>query len=134
MKPVGKKVYLCGPINGCTDEEAKDWRAYCSRGLTGICYDPMFRDYRGRELEPGIAEEIVENDKSDIMQCDALLVYYEKPSVGTSMEVLFAWNNGIPSIVVDKSGRPLSPWLLYHSAKVVASLDEAIAFLNGDLS
>jgi len=20
------KVYLCGPINGCTDEECKNWR------------------------------------------------------------------------------------------------------------
>lgn len=134
MRSLGKKVYLCGPINGCSDEEAKDWRAYCARGLTGNCYDPMVRDYRGRELEPGIAEEIVENDKSDIMQCDALLVYYERPSVGTSMEVLFAWSNGIPSIVVDRSERPLSPWLLYHCAQVVKSLDEAIAFLNGDRS
>lgn len=24
---MSKKVYLCGPINGCTDSECKDWRA-----------------------------------------------------------------------------------------------------------
>ncbi|WP_089177229.1 nucleoside 2-deoxyribosyltransferase [Bosea sp. AS-1] len=130
MQSLGKKVYLCGPINGCTDEEAKDWRDYCAKKLDGICFDPMVRDYRGRELEPGIASEIVENDKSDILQCDSLLVYYEKPSVGTSMEVLFAYDNGIPAIVVDKSGKPLSPWLVYHSSAVFSSLDAAVSFLN----
>ena len=23
-----KTVYLCGPINGCTDSECRDWREY----------------------------------------------------------------------------------------------------------
>lgn len=130
MQSLGKKVYLCGPINGCTDEEAKDWRTYCAEKLNGTCFDPMVRDYRGRELDPGIAAEIVENDKSDILQCDSLLVYYEKPSVGTSMEVLFAYDNGIPAVVVDKSGKPLSPWFVYHSSAVFPSLDAAVSFLN----
>jgi nucleoside 2-deoxyribosyltransferase len=128
-----KVVYLCGPINGCTDAEAMDWREQSKRLLTGIKFgylDPMARDYRGRELEPGIAAEIVENDKNDIAGCGALLVYYEKPSVGTAMEVLYAWQARIPVVVVDKSGKPLSPWLIYHSDKVVNSLEEAVAYIR----
>lgn len=124
------RVYLCGPINGCSDDEAKGWREEAKALLTDKIfqvYDPMVRDYRGRELEPGIAAEIVENDKKDIRDCDGLLVMYEKPSVGTSMEVFFAHQLGRWVFLVDRSGKPLSPWLSYHSHKVFPSLAAACA-------
>jgi nucleoside 2-deoxyribosyltransferase len=124
------KVYLCGPINGCTDDEATGWREQSKKFLQTETYDPMVRDYRGRELEPGIAKEIVENDKLDIQECDAVLVMYEKPSVGTSMEVLFAHQLGKLIVLVDRSGRPLSPWLIYHSNRTFPTLAEATAFIN----
>jgi nucleoside 2-deoxyribosyltransferase len=124
------KVYLCGPINGCADDEATGWREQAKKYLTCETYDPMVRDYRGRELEPGIAKEIVENDKLDINECDALLVMYEKPSVGTSMEVFYAHSLGKLIVLVDRSGRPLSPWLLYHSAHTFPTLAEATGYLN----
>jgi nucleoside 2-deoxyribosyltransferase len=126
----GVKVYLCGPINGCTDDEATGWREQAKKYLAGETYDPMVRDYRGRELEPGIAKEIVENDKLDIQECDAILVMYEKPSVGTSMEALFAHQLGKLIVLVDRSGKPLSPWLIYHSTKAFPTLAEATAFIN----
>jgi nucleoside 2-deoxyribosyltransferase len=123
------RVYLCGPINGRSDDDAKGWREYAKQHLSDTV-DPMSRDYRGRELEPGIAKEIVENDKEDILSCDALLVYYDKPSVGTSMEILFAHQLGKRMVLVDKSDKPLSPWLLYHCDVIVKSLDEAIEVLR----
>jgi hypothetical protein len=122
------KVYLCGPINGRSDDDCKGWREYAKERLPDT-KDPMDRDYRGRELEPGIAAEIVENDKLDIQESDALLVYYDKPSVGTSMEVYMAHGMGKRIVIVDKSGKPLSPWLMYHSHEIYKSLDEAIAAL-----
>lgn len=120
------KVYLCGPINGRSDDDCTGWREYVKARLPDTL-DPMTRDYRGRELEPGIAKEIVLGDKADISLCDAVIAYYDKPSVGTSMEVLFAWEHGIPVHVVDKSGKPLSPWLMFHCERVHQSLDAAIA-------
>ena len=126
------RVYLCGPINGRSDSDCKDWREYVKRFIPQTC-DPMGRDYRGRELEPGIAAEIVENDKADILGCDAMLVYYDKPSVGTSMEILFARQaNGdsMKIVLVDKSDKPLSPWLIYHCSIVVKTLDEGINVLK----
>lgn len=122
------KVYLCGPINGRSDDDCKGWREYAKERLPDTL-DPMDRDYRGRELEPGIADEIVMNDKKDILLCDALLVYYDKPSVGTSMEILFAHDRNKTIVLVDKSDKPLSPWLIYHCPEVYKSLDEAIAAL-----
>lgn len=112
------KIYLCGPINGRSDEECKGWRAVATQAFTACGHeviDPMARDYRGRELEPGIAREIVENDKADIDACDVLFVYFDKPSVGTSMEVLYAWERGRFVFLLDQSGKPLSPWFIYHS-------------------
>ena len=41
------KVYLCGPINGCTDTEAKNWREAVKEHFPASV-DPMKRDYRGK--------------------------------------------------------------------------------------
>jgi hypothetical protein len=122
-------VYLCGPINGRSDDDCKGWREYVKERVPNTV-DPMARDYRGRELEPGIAAEIVEKDKwLDILWSNALIVYYDKPSVGTTMEVFLAWLLGIRILLVDKSGKPLSPWLIYHAKEIYTTLDEAIAAL-----
>lgn len=122
------KVYLCGPINGRSDDDCKGWREYVKERLPDT-RDPMDRDYRGRELEPGIAAEIVMNDKSDVLESDVLLVYYDKPSVGTSMEILYAYERDKHIVLVDRSDKPLSPWLIHHCDVIVKSLDEAIARL-----
>lgn len=122
------KIYLCGPINGRSDDDCRGWRE-CAKEQLADTLDPMDRDYRGRELEPGIAAEIVENDKGDIDSCDAMLVFYDKPSVGTSMEILYAWGKK-RILLIDRSGKPLSPWLLYHCTEIYKSLDEAILHLK----
>lgn len=118
------KVYLCGPINGCTDEECKDWRAHVAGRLPNTV-DPMVRDYRGKELTH--FREIVELDKLDIMGCEALIVNYDKPSVGTSMEILYAWQSHKTIILVHAVGANLSPWLRYHCTHLVTSFDDAVA-------
>lgn len=120
-------VYLCGPIAGCTDEECKDWReAAKQRGFN--CIDPMRRDYRGKELQ--YYKEIVEDDKIDILMADAILVNYVKPSVGTSMEIIYAWMHHKPIIMVAAKGAVISPWLKYHSTTIVESFAEAFELLK----
>jgi hypothetical protein len=126
-------VYLCGPINGRSDADCIDWRETAKILLAPhATKDPMDRDYRGRELDSGIAAEIVENDKEDILFCTHVLVMFDKPSVGTSMEVLFAYEHGLPVHVVNISGRPLSPWMIYHARNLHASLEEAAVAIRGD--
>ena len=119
-----KSIYLCGPINGCTDEECRNWREYVKAQWPGICIDPMVRDYRGREAEA--FREIVELDKIDVAEADILLVNYDKPSVGTSMEILFAWQLGKRVIVVCRDDAVISPWLRYHAHHLTNSFDEAL--------
>lgn len=123
-------LYLCGPINGRSDDDCTGWRE-AVKAIHADCLDPMARDYRGRELEPGIAAEIVAGDIEDIEKSSVVLVYYDKPSVGTSMEVFFAKHNlGMRVVVIDKSDKPLSPWLLHHSDVVVKSIREALDYLE----
>jgi nucleoside 2-deoxyribosyltransferase len=121
------KIYLCGPINGCTDEEAAGWRdrvkkMYCT------AIDPMKRDYRGKEAE--CYREIVDLDKADIRRADVILVNYDKPSVGTSMEIFYAWTIGKPIIVWCPPGAAISPWLRYHSTRIVNSMIDVIGVLE----
>lgn len=120
---------MCGPINGCSDEEAMTWREWFKTYGTGFEYvDPMKRDYRGKESEN--YREIVELDKRDIKGCDAAVVMYTKPSVGTSMEVLLMWTLGIPVVLIDQSDKPLSPWLRYHVTSILKTKEEALEKLE----
>lgn len=117
-------LYLCGPINGCSDAEANDWRSMVKGLWVGRCIDPMARDYRGREAEA--FREIVELDKLDIDEADILLVNYDRPSVGTSMEVLYAWEHGKTVLVVCREDSVISPWLRYHAHHIVHDFASAI--------
>jgi nucleoside 2-deoxyribosyltransferase len=123
-----KTLYLCGPINGCTDAEANDWRTAVKALWPGDCLDPMRRDYRGREAES--VREIVELDKIDVTRADAVLVSCDKPSWGTAMEVIYAWMIGKPVVVVCPSGMSISPWLRYHSHAIVHSYEDAVLRAN----
>ncbi len=127
-----KVVYLSGAMLGCTDEECRDWREYAKQHLRCATRDPMVRDYRGREMEGMI--DMVENDKADIDECDTVLVNFIKPSVGTSMEILYAWERGKRIVLVAPRDTVISPWLVYHSHHVFYAIEEAVAFINRTLS
>tara|TARA_R110000764_G_scaffold36736_2_gene82009 strand:+ start:35464 stop:35868 length:405 start_codon:yes stop_codon:yes gene_type:complete len=125
-----KTIYLCGPINGCTDDEAHTWRERVKEYAATIATprfetrDPMDRDYRGKEGES--IREIVDLDKRDVRESHVVLVNYSKPSVGTAMEILYAWQMGTPVIIWARGGVTLSPWLVYHSTAIVHTFVDAM--------
>lgn len=118
------KIYLCGPINACADSECIDWREEAKSHFPQTI-DPMRRDYRGREADS--YREIVDLDKADVRSADVLLVNYIKPSVGTSMEVFYAWNIGKPVVLLCAVDAVISPWLRYHSTSIVNTMADAVA-------
>lgn len=126
-----KTIYLCGPIMGCTDCEANDWRTTVKGLWDGLVLDPMRRDYRGRELES--FEEVVKLDKVDVHQSDALIVNFPGPSVGTAMEVYMAFEMGKLVVVVAPPGIRMSPWLRYHSHAIVGSFTDAVDYVRNAL-
>lgn len=121
-------IYLAGPIFGCSDGEAVDWRQRATALLGGDVLDPMDRDYRGRETDPETIRQIVEGDKADISRCSGVLANTPWPSFGTAMEIHYAWSLRLPVVAV-ATGR-VSPWLAYHSALVTSSLEDAVAELK----
>lgn len=112
------RLYLSGPIDGCSDEQMMGWRNYLKKQYPQYRYhDPCRRDYRN--THEGNEKDIVELDKFDITSSNILLAYYEKISSGTMMEIPYAFNLGKLVIVVNGTGKPfVSPWVVYHSTRV----------------
>lgn len=125
-------IYLCGAINGKTDEQCNTWRDQAKRLLADFnILDPMRRDYRGKENV--FAHEIIEADKDDIDMSEGLLVYFDSPSFGTAMEIFYAYGQGLQIVAVNASGVPHSPWVEVHSHAVVTDLAEGCKILRGML-
>ena len=128
-----QSVYLCGAINGKTDEECNGWRASAKHMLGGsfVVVDPMARDFRGKEDMN--VEEIVKGDIADIDAADFILVRADLPSWGTAMEVRHAFVTGKKIVAFTDSDR-ISPWLRYHTHAIYDSLQRAcMAVLNFDV-
>ena len=123
-----RKVYLSGAMLDCTDEECRDWREFAKRNLKGVSLDPMIRDYRERPMDGMV--DMVENDKADIDACDTVLVNFVKPSVGTSMEVLYGWERGKKIVLVAPIETTVSPWLIYHSHQLFHTIEDAVTYIN----
>ena len=122
------RIYLAGPIFQCEDHECIDWREEAKVKLDGFeVIDPMERDYRGVTNENH--KNIVEDDKALIDTCDALLVNHLKPSVGTSMEILYAWERDKKVYLICEDGE-VSPWLLYHATKIFKSQLDALEYIK----
>lgn len=120
-------VYLSGPINGCSDKEARAWRLQIIE-ICGPRYhflNPMDRDYRG--IEDGNFEAIVEADLKDIAQCDIVVAYPWKASTGTSMENWDAHIEQKDIVVIAED--PVSPWWRFIADVVVPDVRNAAEYL-----
>lgn len=119
-----RTVYLCGPINGKSDEECNGWRSRAKHLLGDAVrvLDPMDRDFRGKEDLN--VDEIVLGDLRDIGESDIILVNSESPSWGTAMEVRAAFVDG-KTVVAFMSSQRRSPWLRWHTAAICDTVEEA---------
>jgi nucleoside 2-deoxyribosyltransferase len=122
------KIYLAGPINGLSDEEAMGWRAEAKKLLQSyVIKDPMVRDYRVNEY--GHEQDIVINDLKDIAECDIILVNASHPSWGTAMEMAYA-RMMFKTIVAFVPEGPVSPWITHHATAVARSLSAAAHYIT----
>ena len=83
-------------------------------------------EFKKQNLEVYTDTMVVENDLSDIDDCDILVAYIEKPSIGTSCE--FFYNSYMlkrPTFAVFPTKIDLTdhPWITYLSTKIII-LDE----------
>lgn len=126
-----KTIYLCGPIMDEQGGIARNWRQNAKKKLvhTFTLLDPMRRNFKDREVDS--ANEIVEFDLQDIRNADLLLVNYNKPSIGTAMEVFYA-SHHLGKFVVAFSPftfKDSSPWMVRYCTKILPSLDASIRYI-----
>lgn len=126
-----KTVYLSGPIMLEHEGHARQWRLQARELLRDHfrMLDPMRRSFKDREVDS--TNEIVDFDLKDVRDADILLVNYERPSIGTSMEVFYAAHN-LGKFVVCFSPhkfKDCSPWMVRFSTKIVPTLEDACRYL-----
>ncbi len=131
-----KVIYLCGPIMGEVEGEARHWREDAKRMLSDqfILLDPMRRDFKDNEVDS--ANEIVEFDLQDIRDADIILVNYCKPSIGTAMEVFYAAHD-LGKFVVAFSPfdfADCNPWMVKFTTKILPSLESAVHYIKRHFS
>jgi nucleoside 2-deoxyribosyltransferase len=92
--------------------------------------DPMRRNFKDREVDS--ANEIVEFDLQDVRDADILLVNYNKPSIGTAMEVFHAAHNLGKFIVAFSpfTFKDCSPWMVRYCTKILPDLDAAVDYIR----
>ncbi|QJD54350.1 nucleoside deoxyribosyltransferase [Aminobacter phage Erebus] len=116
-------IYLAGPITGSAN--AKGWREAATDRLLGLGFEvinPMLIEASTMD-----DHEVVKLDFRAVLKSSALLVDARRPSWGTAMEVLFAFQTNIPVIawgVEDPAAA--SPWLRHHAYFTTATLDGAL--------
>lgn len=141
-------VYLAGPVAHAPDGEGgASWRDRFEARFGGrfevrnplskynvplddLCIKPGVSNPND-ETTVGI-DELVRNDKQMIEGADVVLVGY-KPvrSVGTPMEVMYAFERDIPVILWGREGGfDLSPWYKYHTDAVLGSMDAAADWIE----
>ena len=127
-----KKIYLSGPIMDETHDDAKTWRELAKQSLCDhfILLDPMRRNFKDREVDS--ANEIVEFDLQDVRDADIILVNYNKPSIGTAMEVFYAAHDLGKFIVAFSpyTFKDCSPWMVKYCTKILPDLDASLDYIR----
>lgn len=126
-----KTIYLSGPIMDESTGAAREWRFEAGKLFDGKfrLLDPMRRKFVDRQVDS--ANEIVEFDLQDVRDADILLVNYNKPSIGTSMEVFYAAHD-LGKFVVAFSPfeyKDCSPWMARYCTKIVPTLEDAVSYI-----
>jgi len=114
-------IYLAGPMMDCSHSEMKDWRTEVKKHYEDSqveILDPVDHvDYK--------MEEAVRSDKRCICKADVVLVNMWKMSIGTSMEIMWAYVLNKKIITIAPSELKDNYWLKYHSNFIVSNLENA---------
>jgi nucleoside 2-deoxyribosyltransferase len=129
--PRRRTIYLSGPIMDEHEGLARAWRE-AAKDLLGSRYrmlDPMRRKFVDRQVDS--ANEIVEFDLQDVRDADIVLVNYNKPSIGTSMEVFYAAHDQGKFVVAFSpfEFKDCSPWMARYCTKILPTLEDACEYI-----
>jgi len=125
-----KQVFISGPIIGM--EKQQDYRKTITDITTKVGFEIIDPWKRERVLYNGTDEcwwdkvptfDFVQRDLDDADRCDIMVVYLPILSAGACMEMFYAKRKGKKIIVVSQI-KYLSPWIVYHSDKIIKSFSQ----------
>ncbi|WP_315728809.1 hypothetical protein [Bradyrhizobium sp. SZCCHNS2015] len=107
-------LYLAGPIFGCTEGEAKDWRHYVADRLPwvrcisplrcepmiGARYDVAYNDPRF-----GMPKSIVAKNFLDLRACDMTLAYFPTPPEVAELQGIIERLSTLENVATDMFGQ-----------------------------
>ena len=144
------KVYLAGPITGCTYKECTNWRDGVRVELAEVGIDG-FSPMRNKEFLANLKEAIedygdhpeimctdrgiMRRDMFDVRTADAIFVNLlgtEIVSIGTVIEIAIAYDRNIPVIVAMEPEGNLHDHAMLREAICfrVPTMEEAVAILK----
>lgn len=148
---MNNKVYLAGQISGLDWESAYKWRHYVSMKLSHFniqCFSPLrpkkvlqevltktennkfFGSYEDNPNPLVSQRGIFGQDYNDVLRADLVFVNLKgatKPSLGTAMEIAWAYHCHKPVVlVIEKDNHNYHPMILEACRFVVDNLDLAI--------
>jgi len=137
-------IYLAGPVANVENGGSK-WRNELVESYPNTDFNNPLDKFNApadnlqinqNPVEPNevSATEIVEADKEILRESDAVLVGYEDiQSVGTPMEVMWAYERDYPITIWLRDGSilpDLSPWYQYHADFITGKQGHAVAHLE----
>ncbi len=111
------KIYLAGSV------EEKEYRKY-----THDSYGYMFDILDPLRMVDQESPELVLEDKHLITISDCLVAYVERPSFGTPMEIIFAYEHDIPVYIITTKFMT-NKWVKFHATRIFKNIDECFTYL-----
>ncbi|MFH0987233.1 MAG: nucleoside 2-deoxyribosyltransferase [Candidatus Micrarchaeota archaeon] len=130
------KIFLAGTFRA--DQEAELLRNLKQKLLlkghsVWWAMDELGRGY-GSEDQKRI-KQVVEVEKEQIKNSDAFVSVVKEPTPGTMMEIVFAYENGVPVYLLMSGAHDRikeSPWIKYHAKEIFESEQELLGALDSD--
>lgn len=140
-------VYLAGPISGCTYEGAQDWRDLVANALDSERIETL-TPMRGKQFlkEEGVitsaaygnviatSKGVTRRDFFDCTRASCVFVNLlgaKRVSIGTVMEIAWAFQARIPTVVLMEKGNIHEHIMIEEACHyVVDSLDKGVALVK----
>ncbi len=119
MRKVG--IYLAGTIYN--EDLDRLWKPKLRNLLSDDVYE--FFDPDPKE---GSKLYVVARDKAEIQKCDILIAYIQYPTVGTSMEILYASMLETKAIIVINPNAKMieNLWLVAHAHLITTTIENCV--------
>jgi len=140
---INKSIYFAGTFAGRNLKELCEERLEIVKKIEAMgikVYDPLRDKAKLDAVAMEVAKqfspnEIVYRDLDDINRADYVLAIFTNPSIGTSCEMMYAWDRHKMIVIVSDNPAVVEhPWVKIFATKIFPTIDEALEYMRTFLS